>query len=144
MNEAATSDAVYQVTVRFQPYEAKLLQPLINEHASQGAIESIGLQKIDVMVILLLYRWSWAFDVLRQLLSDLDPLEVDKFHHGSKLEAFGMAKNLLRKKANDQYDDRRFERTRQLVSDNKDFPEFLHSLDIAKMDLFPHPQDMPL
>ena len=77
-------------------------------------------------------------------MSDLDPLEVNEFHNGSKLEAFEMAKNLLKKKANDQCDDRRFERTRQLVSDNKDFPEFLHSFDIAKIDLSPHPQDIPL
>ena len=139
--EVATS---HQIIVRFQPFETELLKTVEEYLSPETLNKALGSKELDKLATHLLYRWSWGADVLRQLLTDLNPIEVDHKYNGSQLQAFKMVTTYLAKKLHDQCDETRFRRTQQLVIDNAAFISKLGHIEMAKIDIVPHADDKRL
>jgi hypothetical protein len=138
--EGKTEDIEF--IIRLLPFERTLLLELVNEFIQpESAHEAREPGSLDSLGRLLFFRWSWAHDVLRQLLTDLNPVNVQTDHKGNQAEAFDMVTTLIRRASNAEPIDKRFKRTQQVVLDNQPFIERLGHIDVEKIKIVPHPED---
>lgn len=80
-------------------------------------------------------------DTYRQVLTCLDPLEVEEEHAGNQVEAWEMARTLIQKVQNIEYKEERFTRAARFEEDNQVFIEALGGIDRESIDVVPVAED---
>lgn len=150
----ADDQKTLRIHVRFEPFERVLLQrtldyPLVagqqDDCDSPAARDSISDIDADVAGTILFFRWSWADNVLRQALTELDRAWVAEAHDGSLPSAIEVYRKQLRTRMwrrNDLYD-RRFYRTERLLLDNPHLVEAAE-IDAGELTITPHHEDLAL
>ncbi|RYP58405.1 hypothetical protein DL769_008969 [Monosporascus sp. CRB-8-3] len=135
----------HRLFLRFESFEKALL-----EQALQGVdtteYESRA-QALNEVACLVFFRWSWASDVLRQILVELEPryLEDPLVHKGSRQEAFQSFQCFLTQRYNDvNFADVRKTRVGSLVKDNAEFISCLEqpSCTPNTITVAPHQEDL--
>jgi hypothetical protein len=137
------------LTVRFMPFETKLLKDLFRHLLENGYPEELmeeakSFGRADYLAIHLFYRWSWANGVLRGILCEMNPEVIQDEHDGNVEETFEMFKTLLRTRDHEGIFDRRYHRTERFLSDNQDFINNLQNINIEEITIVPHRDDMVL
>lgn len=139
--------------VRLQFFERILLEktldqldtdkPLsLQESRSENVVSDVDAESAAVV---LFFRWSWADNVFRQALTELDPEWVEECHDGDFNSALDVFRSQLRTRVrsrNDLYD-RRYYRTEQLMLDNPDLDK-RGGIAVEEVTVVPHPADMML
>jgi hypothetical protein len=133
-----------KIIVRFMPFERKLINDLAHACLEPGVLQQAAhpaTNDLDFVARVLFFRWSWASDVYRQILTDLNPFDVAEDHNGSQAEAFEMAMTMVRNTIDTSSDDQRFSRTKQFITDNQQFIDALEHVDREMIDAVPREDD---
>lgn len=139
--------------VRLQPFERTLLEQTLAQLETDHTLPSSELRSktpisdLDAssIAIVLFFRWSWADNVLRQALTELDPEWVDECHDGNFKSALEVFRSQLRTRVrsrNDLYD-RRYYRVEQLMRDNENLGDRT-SVVLEKVTVVPWNEDWGL
>jgi hypothetical protein len=117
-----------RLEVRLQPFERTLLVQTLAQlgtnhtfHSSEiRARKPISNTDASSAAIVLFFRWSWADNVLRQALTELDPEWVEECYDGNFKFALEVFRSQLRTRVRSRNDfyDRRYYRVEQLMRDN--------------------------
>jgi hypothetical protein len=138
----------YVLVLRFLPFERELLHRLFEDIIPVGLREEAKTPcSTDIRPILLFFRWSWASDVLRQILTEFDP--TNSFGAPQGIQAgewtqsgrFEMFKTFLRTRFHDFGHDSRHSRTEQLLNDNQEFVSRIAQIDWTAITVQPHQDD---
>jgi hypothetical protein len=146
---------VIHIQVRLQPFERTLLQLTLDyfldakqhppSEASPEASDRISDIDADAAGAVLFFHWSWADNVLRQVLTELDPDWVNEAHLGEFASAIEVFRKQLRTRVrgrNDLYD-RQYYRAEQLLLDNPHLRE-RGGVEVDNVTVVPHPEDASL
>jgi hypothetical protein len=133
-----------EIVLRFMAFEKRLLTDLAHACLSSLSFQEAAhpaTDDLDFVARVLFFRWTWASDAYRQVLTDLNPFDVAQDHNGSQAEAFEMALTMVRKVVDAVSDDQRYSRTKPFVVDNQHFIDALGSIDQELIDAVPHAED---
>ncbi|KAF2476013.1 kinase-like protein [Lindgomyces ingoldianus] len=130
--------------VRLQPFERTLLLNTLSQLQSESRPQStISDILAEHAAVVLFFRWSWADNVLRLALTELDPEWVTECHDGDFNAALDVFRSTLRTRVrgrNELYD-RRYYRTEQLMRDNLELSE-RNGVKVDKVTVMPHEEDL--
>jgi hypothetical protein len=131
--------------LRFLPFERKLLLELFqNALPAETRKDAESPGPIDNVWCRIFYRWSWASAVLRQILAELDPQQLEVEHEGDQGRAWETCLKGLRTINTRVLSDRRYYRTQQLVRDNEAFTAKIGTLNQIQIAVQPAEADQPL
>lgn len=132
------------LTLRFLPFEKHLLEQVIASSPLSQIPEVVrNSERITRLARVIFFRWSWAFDVLRQLLTDLHPDNVAEPHVQTVEKAVQDALSFLRAKKIDSRRNLRAKRTKLLLQDNPQLTGApTPSITYESLNIKPHADDL--
>ncbi|KAF2682307.1 kinase-like protein [Lentithecium fluviatile CBS 122367] len=146
-NQSSTT-YTHPLRIRLQPFERTLLSKTLTHlklHSPSAAQNPLCDISASHAATILFYHWSWADNVLRLALTELDPEWVAECHGGNFDAALDIFQSTLQTRIrgrNDLYD-RRYYRTEQLMRDNIRLGEW-NGVDIELVTVVPCEEDWEL
>ncbi|KAF2258979.1 kinase-like protein [Lojkania enalia] len=139
-----SSSFTLPLRVRLQPFERTLLSNTFAQlRAESKPIGTTSDSLAERAAAIIFFRWSWADNVLRLALTELDPEWVTECHGGDFHAALDVFRSTLRTRIrgrNDLYD-RRYYRTEQLMRDNPRLGE-RNGIRVEEITVVPHEEDI--